>query len=68
MSEYDALNTDRSMNDSCIVIRESAKETYETDTLILIGIMGKGKSTLGNVIFMKEEDDTIPNEAKNPEL
>ena len=29
--------------------------------------MGKGKSTLGNIIFMKEEDDVIPTEVDEPE-
>jgi ABC-type arginine transport system ATPase subunit len=54
------------LDDSCTEIRNNANRN--TDTLILIGIMGKGKSTLGNVIFMNETDDSIPDETSNPEL
>ena len=37
------------------MVEESKKKDQGTDTLILLGVMGSGKSKLGQMIFLEED-------------
>jgi tRNA A37 threonylcarbamoyladenosine biosynthesis protein TsaE len=43
--------------------RATTKKLDEDDTLLLIGVMGQGKSTLGQMLFLKEDEKDLPHES-----
>jgi adenylylsulfate kinase-like enzyme len=44
--------------------QEEEYERHPVDTIVMVGIAGSGKSTLGNILAIRDDQPNIPMQAK----